>query len=249
MKIVLWGYHEAGYRALRYLAAQGHDLFVVTQEAPPYVPSVTELAHALGVPLLVGPKREEMREEIARFGPDLGLSVYYPRILSDEVIALPRQGAYNFHPSLLPRHRGCFSAPWAILEGDRETGVTCHEMVAGVDEGRILCQAHLAVSPDETAFSLYYKLVDAAVGLIPEAVAKATREDVALWPQELGGCYHRRELPYGGVIDPAWPADKIDRFIRAMHFPPHEPAKAQVGGTDIAVSSYAEYVALGGRAG
>ncbi len=245
MKIVLWAFHEAGYRALRQLAAAGHQLLVVAEHGAPYVPSVPELATALDIPLLEAPAPEQMRREIEKFGPDLGLSMYYPRILPEQVIAIPRLGSFNFHPSLLPRHKGCFSAPWAILEGDTETGVTCHKMLAAVDNGDILCQSRVSITSDDTGFSLYYKLADSAVDLLKKALRQFHGPPPVLTAQKTaGGCFHKRGVPYDGVINPCWDEHQIDRFIRAMHFPPFEPAVTIVNSKRIPVTNLAEYQRL-----
>jgi methionyl-tRNA formyltransferase len=241
MKIVLWASHEAGYRALRRLFAAGHTLLVFTEVSPPYVPSITELAKALNLSVSAGTTDDLMRDMIGEFQPDLGISMYYPRIIKQDILAIPRLGAFNFHPSLLPRHRGCFSAPWAILEGDTESGVTCHEMVTQADRGRILCQSRIQITGDDTAFSLYYRLVDSALTLLDDAMIRLEQEPIHLDSQVGDGCYHRRAVPYDGQINPDWPKDKIDKFIRAMYFPPHPPALLQVKESICPVHSMDEY--------
>ena len=247
MKIVLWAFHEAGYRALRKLYTSGHDLLIFTEENSPYVPSVAELAMALGQSVYVGISDDLMREIVGKFLPDLGLSMYYPRIIKEEVLAIPRIGAFNFHPALLPRHRGCFSAPWAIIEGDKETGITCHEMVAQVDCGKILCQSRVVVAKGDTAFSLYYKLVDSAATLLDAALIRLAHYPITLTEQNEGGCYHGREIPCKGQIDTDWPMEKVERFIRALYFPPHPPAELVIGDTGYPVYSMDEYKRLLGK--
>lgn len=247
MKIVLWACHEAGYRVLRMLFARGATLLVVTTDTPEPVPSVRRLAQTLGVQLLDRPDAAEMEQAIRSFAPDLGLCVYYPDILPATLLDVPRYGSFNLHPSLLPRHRGCFSAPWAILEGDDTTGVTCHRMTARVDAGGILCRREIAILPDETAYSLYYRLVDTAVAMAEDVVALATADAVRLEEPPPGGCFHLREIPHQGVIDPAWSGAEIDRFIRAMYFSPYRPAVLRVGGMEHEISSYGAYLAITGR--
>lgn len=241
MIIVLWAYHEAGYRAVRKLHADGHDLVVFTLEAPPYIPSVAELTRTLGHTVYIAATNDCMKEVIGGIKPDLGLSMYYPRIIDEEVLALPRIGAFNFHPSLLPRHRGCFSAPWAIIEGDEETGITCHEMEAKVDTGGILCQSKIRIQPTDTAFSLYYKLVDLAVIQLDKVLHRLSRKQFTLLKQKGSGCYHPREIPYKGLIDPDWSIEMTDRFIRAMYFPPHEPARLEIDNDSYTITSIEEY--------
>lgn len=241
MRVVLWGLHEAGYRALRRLFALGHEVLVVTDETPAYSPSLIELARALDQPLLATASAAEIADAVTRFRPDLGISMYYAKIIDSALTELPTLGSFNFHPSMLPRHRGCFSAPWAILEGDVETGVTCHKMVAAVDRGPILCQSRLPVAAEDTAFSLYYKLVDAAVQLLDTALTKVRDTPLMLTEQVGEGCYHSRSVPCDGLIDPTWSDERIDRFIRAMYFPPHRPARVRLGDDDYEVESFSAY--------
>ncbi|MBI1194823.1 MAG: methionyl-tRNA formyltransferase [Gammaproteobacteria bacterium] len=249
MKIVLWALHEAGYRALRQLFAQGHEVLVITEENPAYVPSLIELARVLGQPSLAAASTSEIVDAITEFRPDLGISMYYAKIIDRMLTEIPRLGSFNFHPSLLPRHRGCFSAPWAIIEGDDVTGVTCHKMVEAVDRGPTLCQSRVPISADDTAFSLYYKLVDSAVLLLDEALKKIQDEPVVLTEQSGEGCFHKRAVPYDGRIDPSWSDERIDRFIRALYFPPHRPARVRLGENDYKVESFAAYRELMVRRG
>ena len=240
MKILLCAYHEAGYRALRILAQRGHEVLVASHPTPPEFPSVPALASWWGMECVEG-RPAEVLEAANRFQPDLILSMYYRHILPEELLNLAPRGALNFHPALLPRHRGCFSAVWAILEGDHDTGVTCHRMVPAVDAGEIVDQVAVPIHSTDTALSLYYRLVDAAVDLFECVVRRSEQAELRGRPQQGEASYHRREVPYGGLIDPSWPRDRIERFIRAMDFPPYPPASVEVDGTRIPVRSLAEF--------
>jgi len=244
VKVVLWGLHEAGYRALRYLFAQGHEVFVITDNAPSHIPSVIELARSLDLPLLVAPSADEMAAAVSTFQPDLGISMYYAEIIPNDLIRIPKLGGYNFHPSLLPKHRGCFSAPWAIIDGDALTGVSCHKMLEAVDRGPILCQRAVPIVADETAYSLYHKLIDSAIDLLEEALVKAPKASSFLRAQSGEGSYHKRAVPSGGLIDPAWDDERIDRFIRALYFPPHPPARMRIVERLYDVETFTDYQAF-----
>merc|ERR1712130_1036740 len=90
--------------------------------------------------------------ELAReFDPDLILSVSYRKKVGVEVLDLCKN-ALNFHPSLLPKHRGCMAGFWVIFDGDKETGVTCHRMVAKFDEGNYVHQERVTVSEEDCFF-------------------------------------------------------------------------------------------------
>jgi methionyl-tRNA formyltransferase len=96
-------------------------------------------------------------ERILRHRPELMLSVYYTQLFRRplfEAVACP---ILNFHPSLLPRHRGTAPLIWAIVEGDDCTGVTVHHIDAGIDTGPIVLQRVLPIHPDDTGFELHQK--------------------------------------------------------------------------------------------
>jgi len=240
MRVLLFGYHDAGCRALRTLVAGHHDVLVVTHPTPPDVPSVGALADALeltgttaGTETILGLATE--------FQPDIAFSVYYRHILSQDVLDVARLGSFNFHPSLLPKHRGCFSAPWAIIDGDRVTGVTCHRMTEKVDAGEVVDRETVTIAETETALSLYDRLVDTTGSLFARVLDRAETGSLDGTPQTGEGSFHRREIPFEGLIDPQWSRARIDRFIRALYFPPYPPASALIGERRVSVRTIEEY--------
>ena len=240
MKVLLFGYHDAGYRALRVLMAGGHDVLVVTHPSPPEIPSVAALADALGLQWTTNDV-ESLSAQATEFRPDITFSVYYRSILSQDVLEIPRLGSYNFHPSLLPKHRGCFSAPWAIIDGDDVTGVTCHRMTEKVDAGEIIDRKEIRIAKTDTGLSLYDKLVDARAALFARVLDRADKGPLDGKAQEGEGSFHRREVPFDGLIDPQWPHARVDRFIRALYFPPYDPATVLVDGRRSTVRTIEQY--------
>jgi len=239
MKILLCGYHESGYRALRHLVAYGHEVAVVTHESPMALPSLVHYAETQGLPCVSG-ALPEVHALASEFRPEIIFSVYYRSIIPNETLSLAPLGAYNFHPSLLPKHRGCFSAPWAIIDGDTITGVTCHRMNERVDQGDIVATSQVSIDDDDTGIRLFYKLIDATVSLFTSVVDQASQGEVCGYPQRGKGSYHKRELPFGGMINPAWSRDRMDRYIRAMTFPPYAPAQLVIGGDTHPIHSLAQ---------
>mmetsp|Transcript_52497 Transcript_52497/g.97191 ORF Transcript_52497/g.97191 Transcript_52497/m.97191 type:complete len:290 (-) Transcript_52497:64-933(-) len=176
-----------------------------------------------------------------RHGPDLILSASYRRRIPTSVLNLC-QDSLNFHPSLLPKHRGCWSGFWAIFEGDVESGVTCHRMMEKFDIGPIICQERFRIAEDETSFSLYKKALP-----VTATAARAVFSLIfgaglpAGHPQQGEASYHRRSLPFGGVIQAEWSDVQVERFIRAMVFPPFKGAVVEVEGKQVEVLSLAHY--------
>ncbi|CAE8642748.1 unnamed protein product [Polarella glacialis] len=179
----------------------------------------------------------EILEQARRFEPDLIISASYRKKIPASVLDLCPD-AINFHPSLLPKHRGCWSGFWSLFEGDAEIGVTCHRMLEAFDAGRILHQERIPVAADDTSISVYRKLLP--------VTGACARSVLALYfgrglpdgeEQPEGGSYHFRKLPFDGLIQPEWSDSQVERFIRAMHFPPFKGASILIGGQQVAVDS------------
>ena len=169
--------------------------------------------------------------------PKLIVSIGYLDILTPAV--LERAPAINCHYALLPKRRGRSCVPWAILSGDALTGVTWHWIDSGIDTGHILMQATCQIGEDETQASLFGKLHRLAAETWPAALMLAHSGFPGL-PQCGQSQYHRAGPPHGGVIDPTWPAEYVERFIRAMTYPPL-PCATWDG---MEVKTLADYVAM-----
>jgi len=142
-RVLLCGWGAAAERVLR-------ELVVFVESGAAVVGCISHLSQAsdcdlrevctqMGFHCALCDSDEDVLAEARRFRPDLIVSASYRKKLSMSVLELCAD-RINFHPSLLPKHRGCWSGFWAIFEGDAETGVTCHRMVHEFDAGRILHQ-------------------------------------------------------------------------------------------------------------
>ena len=115
-------------------------------------------------------KNELMYNEIKRLRPDLIVVVAYGKILPDEYLKLPKFGCINVHGSLLPKYRGAAPIQWAILNGDKETGVTTMYMDKGMDTGDILLTKKLKIKDDETTGELWDRMKKAGAELLIETI-------------------------------------------------------------------------------
>src|SRR5207253_9401816 len=102
------------------------------------------------------------QDTLHRLAPDVIVVAAYGKILPSAILVLPAHGCVNVHASLLPRHRGAAPVAWAIMAGDRITGVTIMMMDEAMDEGDIVLQRETRIAPDETGGSLTARL--AALG-------------------------------------------------------------------------------------
>lgn len=242
MKVVLCAYESAGEEVLRHVASRGDtsDVAVFTHDAPSWIPSVLQTAQELGI----WATTERIDVANLPFRPDVISSVYYRNIIRSNVIAACDGRIFNAHPSLLPRHRGCSSIPWALIEGDATVGVTFHYVDAGIDTGPILLQSWFPVNDSDTQFELYRRAMAVVVALWPTALS-LVRGGAAGTPQTGESCYHSRGAPYNGEIDDTWSLDLIGRFIRAMTLPPRPYATYR----GYEVRTLDDYLALRGTGG
>lgn len=157
------------------------------------------------------------------FEPDIIASVYYRTIIQQHVIKRANGKIFNAHTSLLPKHRGRSPVSWAIIEGDKTTGVTFHYIDSTIDTGDILMQATTDINGNDTLETMFRKINRLVYDYFPAAL-ELVKSGISGVKQSGEASYHKAGVPYDGKIDSDWPIGKIDRFIRAMIYPPLPPA-------------------------
>ncbi len=232
MNLVLVGAVESSLRALRALRAAGAaPALAVTlpRSAAGRHSDHVDLrpdCEAAGVPVVEtrnvnGPRT---RVRIAAAAPDWILVIGWSQIVRPELLALPARGCIGFHPSALPRFRGRAVIPWQILRGAREGGATLFRLAEGVDSGPILEQERFALSPRETARTLYDRILVALDTMLGRLAPRLAAGDVAGRPQdESEADWCARRTADDGRIDWSDRAEAIDRLVRAVG-PPYPGA-------------------------
>ncbi len=173
-------------------------------------------------------------ETLARLAPDAIVVVAYGLILPKSVLAVPRLGCLNVHPSLLPRWRGAAPVARAIEAGDAETGVTIMLMDEGLDSGPILSAERVPVPADATTPSLEADLAGRGARLLALALDGLAAGTLVPRPQpEQGASYARKLKRAEARLDWSQPADVLERRVRA--FQPWPGAHAVLGGLMIKV--------------
>ena len=163
---------------------------------------------------------------IRRTGAECLISVQYPWILPKPVLDAVGGRALNLHNARLPDYRGHNALTHIILADDAEHTVTLHWMSPVVDRGEHCLEATVRIAPDETALSLWTKSLDAAVGLFDTALERYEQLRGAT-PRPIlgeGHFYSKTSLLDLKCIPDGADLATIDRYARAFHFPPHEPA-------------------------
>jgi methionyl-tRNA formyltransferase len=172
--------------------------------------------------------------ELRRLSPDLILLVWWPYIVKEEIIEIPKIGCLNFHPSYLPYNRGKNYNFWTIVE-DTPFGVSLHFVDKGVDSGDIAFQSHIDKTWEDTGESLYHKAQSEIVKLFKENYSAIMSGKIPRSPQDLSrGSYHQSsELDAASQIDldKTYPARTLLNLLRARTFLPH-PAAWFVDGDD-----------------
>ena len=196
MKIVYMGTPEFAVPPLQTLANAGHEIAgVVTRIDKPAgrgravaEPAVKTAALGLGL-AVYQPKRvrePEFIETLRGIGPDAIIVAAYGQILPKEILALPKYGCINIHASLLPLYRGAAPINWAVIRGERETGITIMQMDESMDTGAVFLRENVPIGPKDTAGTLTGKLsllgakmIAAALPLIETGKLKPVQQDHA----------------------------------------------------------------------
>lgn len=159
----------------------------------------------------------EGRDALRSLNADLAVVAAYGQILSRDVIESPQMGSINVHASLLPKYRGAAPIQYAILHGERETGVTIFQIEPKLDAGRILGVVKTAIGPKETSGELEGRLAELAVPLTLDVVDRLEAGGVEPLAQESSLVTRAPSLrKSAGAIDWNWPAVQIARHVRAM---------------------------------
>ena len=181
MRVVFMGTPRFAVPSLEALIGAGHEVCGVFSQPDRPVgrhqnklqpTPVKECALAHSIPVFQPEKLRDgaalaMLQELA---PELIVVAAYGRVLPDDILALPPRGCINVHSSLLPKYRGAAPINWAILNGERETGVTIMDMAPELDAGDIILQRSTPIDLEEDAAALYDRLAEMGGALLVEAV-------------------------------------------------------------------------------
>jgi methionyl-tRNA formyltransferase len=241
-KIVFMGPPRAAGPALLRILCDGHDVVAVYSQ--PDRPSgrgnkiafspVKEFAVANGL-LVFQPtkiKTPDALEEFRGHTADVAVVVAYGRILPETFLTAFPKGAINVHFSLLPKYRGAAPVNWAIVNGEKTTGVTTMQMDAGLDTGDILLQSETAIGHDETAVELMSRLADMGANLLSDTLDHlATIEQKKQSESEATLAPIMRKAD--GLID--WNLDSVSISNRVRGFQPFPTAFSFLDGKKVTI--------------
>jgi methionyl-tRNA formyltransferase len=161
MRLALIGQQAFGRAALDAFANRGDTVagVFVAPEKPGAKPDPLHArAQELGIPVLQFQRYggEDTVAALQSLNVDLGVMAYVTQFVPQSLVAIPKHRMIQFHPSLLPAHRGPSSINWPIILGERETGLSIFRPVDGLDEGPVILQKRIAIGPDDTLGSVYF---------------------------------------------------------------------------------------------
>ena len=230
MKIVFMGTPDFAVPTLEALYQSRHEVAaVVTQPDKPKgrgkamaMPPVKEKALEYGIPVYQPVrvrKDEAFFEELTKIQPDVIVVIAFGQILPERILNLPKYGCINVHASLLPKYRGAAPIQWAVIDGEKESGVTTMQMDAGLDTGDMLLKETVALEEKETGGSLFDKLSEVGAQLLIKTLEALENGTVTAQkqPAESPTPYAAMLTKKQGEIDWNQDAKKIECLIRGLN--------------------------------
>ena len=228
MRIVFMGTPDFSVPALEALVKGGHQVIAaVTQPDKPkgrgkavLMTPVKEKALEMGIPVYqpVKVREPEFVKTLADLAPDVIVVVAFGQILPKSILEIPRYGCVNIHASLLPKYRGAAPIQWAVIDVEKETGVTTMFMNEGLDTGDMLEKEVVPLDPKETGGSLHDKLSAVGGRLILSTLKGLEDGTLKGTPQtDEGSCYAKMLKKSLGDIDWTMGGAAIERLIRGLN--------------------------------
>lgn len=226
-KIAFMGTPDFAVESLRAIVENGYNVVgVVTVPDKPagrgqklQASAVKNYAVEQDLPLLQPSnlKDEEFLAALKAWNADLFVVVAF-RMLPEVVWSMPRLGTFNLHASLLPQYRGAAPINWAVINGERETGVTTFFITHGMDTGNLLFQEKVTIEPTDNAGSVHDKLMRVGGKLVLKTIDKITIGEAKAQPQVLPDNIHHAPKIFKETCRIDWnqPAEKVHNLIRGL---------------------------------
>lgn len=238
MRVIFMGTPDFAVGTLEEIIKAGHEVVLVVSQpdkqkgrgktVQPTPVKECALAHGIEVYQPKRVRETECVEYLRSYQPDIIVVVAFGQIVSREILDMPKYGCINVHASLLPKYRGAAPIQWAVLNGDKVSGVTIMHMDEGIDTGDMILQKEVVLEQDETGGSLFDRLATVGAELCVEAMAaleNGTAKDI---PQDSEKATHVGKISKEmGSIDWTKPAEEIERLIRGLN--PWPSAYTRIG--------------------
>jgi methionyl-tRNA formyltransferase len=229
MRVVMFGFQTWGHRTLQALLASEHEVVLVVTHPKGegayekvWSDSVEDLAREHGVEVVVRerPEDQELLDKLESVAPDVIVACNWRTWIPPQVFALPKHGTLNVHDSLLPKYAGFSPLIWALLNDEKEVGVTAHMMDDTLDAGDIVLQRSVPVGPRDTTADLFAKTLELFGPITVDGLAEIAsgRTDFVRQDRSQASFFHKR-AEEDLRIDFTWTAEELDRLVRAQCAP------------------------------
>lgn len=228
MRVVFMGTPDFAVGTLEKLVEAGHEVVgVVSQPDKPkgrgknLQPTPVKeaaLKHGLTVYQPRRVREEEFQAQLRELAPEAIVVVAFGQIIPKSILEMPKYGCLNVHASLLPKYRGAAPIQWAVIDGEKTSGVTIMQMDDGLDTGDMLAVAEIPLAEDETGGSLFDRLSDLGAQLLVDTLPKLEAGEITpvKQPEESTTDYARMITKADGAIDWSRSAEELERLIRGV---------------------------------
>ena len=226
MKIIFMGTPDFAVGTLRSLAEAGHEItLVVSQPDKPkgrghamVATPVKVVAEELGIPVFQPVKIREAKDVLEKTEADVCVVAAFGQIIPASILHIKKYGCINVHASLLPKYRGAAPIQWAVINGDKETGITTMMMDVEMDTGDMLEKTVVKLNPDETGGSLFDRLSLLGGSLILSTLGKLEKGEIIPQPQDHEKATYVKKISKSmGDIDWTMDAVSIERLVRGLN--------------------------------
>ncbi|TBR17492.1 methionyl-tRNA formyltransferase [bacterium] len=225
MKIIFFGSSHFAVSSLKALSAEGHNvLCVVTQPDKKkgrglhFGPTlVKQEAQARGLQIYQPTQinTPECADFLKAFNADLFVVIAYGQILSKEILSIPLNFCINIHASMLPAYRGAAPINWAIINGEKATGISIIKLSEKMDAGPVIMQKSFPIHDNDSFTSLEQRLADSGAELLIESIKSIIKQDYKLIPQDKNKISFAPKLKKSdGLIKWERPAQEINNLVR-----------------------------------
>ena len=239
--VTFFGSGPVAAEALSRLAEDFDIEAVITKPKPPhhkYAFPVIEVAEKLGLKIYEVSTKHELDELFLNHPVTsrLGIVIDYGIIISEEVINYFPLGIVNSHFSLLPKYRGADPISFAILSGDKQTGISLMLIVPALDEGPLLAQRTLDIKPKGATVDLTKDLINLSHDVLVEILPKYVNGDIKPYPQDTNGVSYSKKLTKAdSILDWHKTAEALEREIRAYIEWPR--SRTNINGTNVVITA------------
>jgi methionyl-tRNA formyltransferase len=181
---------------------------------------LTDTTEIPGTQVIVAPDKGAVDAIVQSLAPDVAVSWAFPWRIPDGALAIPSVGSINFHPSLLPRHRGPNPLAWTVRAGDSEFGLTWHRMVAEFDSGPILAQRSTPVLLEDTNSEVWPRMSSLGLRMLRGVFDRMTEGELGDPQTDEGATEAPPFRDDYATIDWSWPARAVHDQVRAWTFTP-----------------------------